>query len=224
MTGDPSVKSLICQVAKRERDAVLRPAVHGYVHGTDPLLILSHRDDLGTELTTLQSVLALGRGRSQSRRKSDRRFLFLRSTDAGRRRFSAPSLLQRASYLSYLGLLNPDQTVDVEILRDGQTALHRIRLTTTRTRVQDQTVDMQWHIEKGNDLGHFRFDIWPHSDSMGPLQQELDRFFSAVRQEGVSNIVFDWRSRARTPGSTGLSSATSTPVVQLLHHRVHGPH
>lgn len=108
-------------------------------------------------------------------------------------RFSAQSILQRESYLSYLGLLNPDATVDVEILRDGKATVYHLPLTTTRPLAQDRTVEMEWHIEKDNDLGYFRFDIWPHGDNMGPLQQELGRFFEAVRSEGVSNIVFDWR-------------------------------
>ncbi len=108
-------------------------------------------------------------------------------------RYDAPDSLTRARCLEYLGLVNPDRTVDVQVERDGVVSVYRLPLTTNRTVVQPAYVAMSWVIEEHNNLGYFRFDSFPHRDEMGPLVDQVDAFFEAVRREGVGNIVFDWR-------------------------------
>jgi hypothetical protein len=52
---------------------------------------------------------------------------------------------------------------------------------------------MDWRIEKGNNLGYFRFDKFPSLEQKEELAVEIDKFFAATIKERVSNVAFDWR-------------------------------
>jgi C1A family cysteine protease len=109
-------------------------------------------------------------------------------------RENAPRMLQLESHLSFLGLINPDSTIDVEIVRDGAPKIYRIPLTESAHSIPQQAgVPMDWRIEKSNNLGYFRFDSFPSRDVKLPLATEIGKFFEAVRKEAVSNVAFDWR-------------------------------
>lgn len=107
-------------------------------------------------------------------------------------RHTARSVLQRGSYLDYFGLVNPDRTVDVAILREGKAKVYRIPLGRSYPGPYERPV-ITWRIEEENNLGYLRFDVFPHRDEMASLLQEIDSFFGAVRQKGIPNIVIDWR-------------------------------
>ena len=105
----------------------------------------------------------------------------------------APDYLTRASYLTYFGLVNEDRTADVEVLRNGATTVHRLPPTPSRTMTRPRFVEAEWWVDRDYDLGYFRFDEFLGQDEMGPLADEIDKFFDSVKTEGVGNIAFDWR-------------------------------
>lgn len=115
-------------------------------------------------------------------------------------RSEAPSFLTVDLYLRHYGLVNGDDTVDVEIERAGEKFVVREPLT-HRRRVsnKEQRKWFSWHIEKENHLGYFRFDSWANGDKFEEIKRNLDVFFNQVAENQIDNIVFDIREN---PGGT----------------------
>lgn len=107
-------------------------------------------------------------------------------------RYSAQTALRWGSYLTYLGLVNAEGTVDVEIQRDGKTSTHHIPLTGVHSWPPPME-PVEWRIEQENDLGYLCLNDLPPREDIGSLEAAIGLFFNAVKTQGVSNIVIDLR-------------------------------
>ncbi len=104
----------------------------------------------------------------------------------------AETYLTRASYLSYLGLVNKNQTVDVTVLRDGDTFDYQIPLTATRW-WPPAAADRPFEIDIYDSIGYLPLHDLPPKDELDPLQGKMDAFFDAVHEKGIKNVVIDLR-------------------------------
>jgi C1A family cysteine protease/C-terminal processing protease CtpA/Prc len=114
-------------------------------------------------------------------------------------RACAPDVLTREMFLKYFNLANDNGTVDIEIKREGKELIFKEPLENTISSFMfsQPAKWKEWHIEKNNNMGYFRFDEWPTGDMLEELKKEMDKFFKEVAEKHIDNIVFDIR---KNPG------------------------
>jgi len=112
---------------------------------------------------------------------------------------NAAQILTNGAYLQYYQLVNDDNTVDIEIKRDNQklTIKEKLGKVYRYNNAQSNSDWVSWNIEKGNNLGYFRFDKCPVKDQdqerFDRITRAIDEFFASVSQNNIGNIVFDIR-------------------------------
>ncbi|WP_202709667.1 lectin like domain-containing protein [Sporosalibacterium faouarense] len=115
-------------------------------------------------------------------------------------RAEASDVLIEDQYLKYFELINDDNTVDIEIERNGKIIIFKESFSKKRGFSDEYRDWVSWHIEKENNLGYFQFDKWAMDEDMfKEIQNNMDEFFNEVAENNIENIVFDIREN---PGGT----------------------
>lgn len=103
--------------------------------------------------------------------------------------------LRNEMYLKYYDLINDNETVDIEIEREGKKIVFKepLKNTLSKFMFSKPCEWKEWHIEKKNNLGYFRFDSWPGGEYLEELKGNIDEFFKEISENHIGNIVFDIR-------------------------------
>ncbi len=109
-------------------------------------------------------------------------------------RYQATKHLIRETYLRYFDLVGDDDTVSVELERDGIVSVVRVPLgRNLNGSSYEGNKWYSWHIEKANNLGYFRFDKFVSGDRFEQIKIEMDAFFAKVAEDNIDHVVFDLR-------------------------------
>ncbi|MBI9010789.1 MAG: hypothetical protein JEZ08_01050 [Clostridiales bacterium] len=119
------------------------------------------------------------------------------------------------TFLKEFDLVNGDETVTVEFMRADETKFVRLpKCKYVDFKIEPSKEWYEWHLEKDNDLGYFRFDSWESGEKLEVLKSELKKFFNAVVEAGIQNIAFDIRD------NNGGTAQTLNVILSYLPEQV----
>lgn len=111
---------------------------------------------------------------------------------------NAITYLNQRLFLEHLGLLNDDDTVDVQILRSGKNLRYRVPLE-NKSNFVGRRKNKKWYdtsVNTTDNYGYIRYDesVRYNEDGFKELCKDIDDTFLSMKKDDINNLVIDYRN------------------------------